>query len=277
MLVKNAISREDLETIKKCKASMEHIGWGIKGVNIIGNSLETGARFIPEKALNILQKSTEKILLGLLKANLLTISKNKQLKEPSSITYKAIVIGSGTVGGFFGSTTGIGTAIFASEMTITTKYILRSIMDIARSQGEDIYSLEGQMQCMEVFALGGKSKDDDGMDTSYYVARAALSSTLKNLTSASLQAAIKTAANSSVVFGSSAMNKFITQIAARFSVLISEKFMAQAVPIAGALGGGSMNFIFINHFQKMATSHFTLRRLERKYGENAVRKAYSKI
>ena len=216
-------------------------------------------------------------MLGLLKANLLPISKNKQLKEASSITYKAIVIGSGTVGGFFGSTTGIGTAIFASEMTITTKYILRSIMDIARSQGEDIYSLEGQMQCMEVFALGGKSKDDDGMDTSYYAARAALSSTLKNLTSASLQAAIKTAANSSVVFGSSAMNKFITQIAARFSVLISEKFMAQAVPIAGALGGGSMNFIFINHFQKMATSHFTLRRLERKYGEDAVRKAYLKI
>ncbi|MDO6470938.1 EcsC family protein [Maribacter sp. 1_MG-2023] len=277
MLVKNALSREDLETIKKCKASMENIGWAIKGVNVIGNSLETGARFIPEKALNILQKSTEKILLGLLKANLLTISKNKQLKEPSSITYKAIVIGSGTVGGFFGSTTGIGTAIFASEMTITTKYILRSIMDIARSQGEDIYSLEGQMQCMEVFALGGKSKDDDSIDTSYYVARAALSSTLKNLTSASLQAAIKTAANSSVVFGSNAMNKFITQIAARFSVLISEKFMAQAVPIAGALGGGSMNFIFINHFQKMATSHFTLRRLERKYGEDAVMKAYSKI
>lgn len=277
MLTKNVISREDLETIKKCKASMEHIGWAIKGVNAIGNSLETGARFIPEKALNVLQKTTEKILLGLLKANLLTISKNKQLKEPSSITYKAIVIGSGTVGGFFGSTTGIGTAIFASEMTITTKYILRSIMDIARSQGEDIYSLEGQMQCMEVFALGGKSKDDDGMDTSYYAARAALSSTLKNLTSASLQAAINTAANSSAAFGSSALNKFITQIAARFSVLISEKFMAQAVPIAGALGGGSMNFIFINHFQKMATSHFTLRRLERKYGEDAVRKAYLKI
>ena len=277
MLVKNAISREDLETIKKCKASMENIGWAIKGVNIVGNSLETGARFIPEKALNVLQKSTEKILLGLLKANLLTISKNKRLKEPSSITYKSIVIGSGTVGGFFGSTTGIGTAIFASEMTIATKYILRSIMDIARSQGEEIYSLEGQMQCMEVFALGGKSKDDDGMDTSYYVARAALSSTLKNLTSASLQAAIKTAANSSIVFGSNAMNKFITQIAARFSVLISEKFMVQAVPIAGALGGGSVNFIFINHFQKMATSHFTLRMLERKYGEDAVRKAYSKI
>ena len=184
---------------------------------------------------------------------------------------------SGAVGGFFGSTTGIGTAIFVSEMTITTKFILRSIMDIARSQGEDIYSLEGQMQCLEVFAIGGKSKDDDGTDTSYYVARAALSSTLQEVSTASVKAAIKAAANSTAIMGSNAMTKFITQIAAKFSVLITEKFMAQAVPIAGAIGGGSMNFIFINHFQKMATAHFTLRRLERKYGEAAIKKVYLEI
>ncbi|MDA9089718.1 EcsC family protein [Maribacter arcticus] len=271
------ISKEDLEAIKKAKTSMENIGWVIKGVNMVGNTLETGAQFIPEKALNVLQKSTERILLGLLKANLLTISKNKELKEPSKVTYKAIAMGSGALGGFFGSLTGVGTAIFASEMTITTKFILRSIMDIARSQGEDIYSLEGQMQCLEVFALGGQSKDDDGMDTSYYLARAALSSSLKEVTAASLKAAIKAAANSTALLGSNAMTKFITQIAARFSVLITEKFMAQAVPIVGAVGGGSMNFIFVNHFQKMATAHFTLRRLERKYGEEPVKKTYNEI
>lgn len=271
------ISKEDLEAIRKAKKSMEHIGWAIKGVNLVGNTLETGSKFIPEKALTLIQKSTEKILLGLLKANLLTISKNKTLKEPSKKTYKAIVMGSGAVGGFFGSMTGVGTAIFVSEMTITTKFILRSIMDIARSQGEDIYSLEGQMQCLEVFALGGQSKDDDGMDTSYYVARAALSAYLKGATAASIQTAIKAAAKGASAMGSNTITKVITQIAARYSVLVTEKFMAQAVPIAGAVGGGSMNFIFINHFQKMATAHFSLRKLERKYGEEAVKKIYLEI
>jgi len=275
--IKHIISQEDLEAIQKAKESMENISWAIKGVNILGNTLETGSKLIPEKALNLLQKSTEKVLLGLLKANLVTISKNKTLKEPSKKTYKAIVMGSGAVGGFFGSTTGIGTAIFISEMTITTKFILRSIMDVARSQGEDIYSLEGQMQCLEVFALGGQSKDDDGTDTSYYVARAALSASLKGATAAGAQAAIKSVAINASVMGSNAVTKFITQIAARFSVLMTEKFMAQAIPIVGAFGGGSINFIFVNHFQKMATAHFALRRLERKYGKDLVQETYENI
>jgi len=275
--IKHIISQEDLEAIQKAKESMENISWAIKGVNILGNTLETGSKLIPEKALNLLQKSTEKVLLGLLKANLVTISKNKTLKEPSKKTYKAIVMGSGAVGGFFGSTTGIGTAIFISEMTITTKFILRSIMDVARSQGEDIYSLEGQMQCLEVFALGGQSKDDDGTDTSYYVARAALSASLKGATAAGAQAAIKSVAINASVMGSNAVTKFITQIAARFSVLMTEKFMAQAIPIVGAFGGGSINFIFVNHFQKMATAHFALRRLERKYGKDLVQETYKNI
>ena len=275
--VKHIISQEDLEVIQKAKESMENISWAIKGVNIIGNTLETGSKLIPEKALNLLQKSTEKVLLGLLKANLVTISKNKTLKEASKKTYKAIVMGSGAVGGFFGSTTGIGTAIFISEMTITTKFILRSIMDVARSQGEDIYSLEGQMQCLEVFALGGQSKDDDGTDTSYYMARAALSASLKGVTAAGAQTAIKSAVIGASVMGSNAVTKFITQIAARFSVLMTEKFMAQAIPIVGAFGGSSINYIFVSHFQKMATAHFALRRLERKYGEDLVQETYENI
>ncbi len=162
-------------------------------------------------------------------------------------------------------------------MTLTTKFILRSIMDVARSQGEDIYSLEGQMQCLEVFALGGQSKDDDGTDTSYYMARAALSTSLKRATAAGARAAIKSAAKGASVMGSNAVSKFITQVTARFSVLITEKFMAQAIPIVGAVGGGSINFIFVNHFQKMATAHFTLRRLERKYGKDLVRETYENI
>ena len=91
MQAKHTISQEDLKAIKKAKMAMEHIGWAIKGVNMVGNSLETGAKLIPEKALQVLQKSTEKVLLGLLKANVLTISKNKRLRKPSRATYKAIV------------------------------------------------------------------------------------------------------------------------------------------------------------------------------------------
>ena len=276
-LVKQIISDQDLQAIMKAKTGMENLSWSIKGVNKLGNTLESGSRFVPKKVLTLIQKSTEKILNGILKANLVTISKSKEFKKPSNKTYKVIVTGSGAAGGFFGSTTGIGTAIFVAEMTLTTKFLMRTILDIARSQGEDIYSLEGQLQCLEVFALGGQSSDDDGVETSYYVTRAALSSTLKNVTASGIKSAIKAGANSVSVMGSNAVTKFIAKIAARLSVLVTEKFVAQAVPFVGAAGGGTINLIFINHFQKMATAHFTLRRLERKYGEQLVKTTYESI
>ena len=46
--------------------------------------------------------------------------------------------------------------------------MLRSIADIARSEGESISALQIKMTCLEVFALGGKSDSDDGSETGYY-------------------------------------------------------------------------------------------------------------
>jgi len=46
------------------------------------------------------------------------------------------------------------------------------------------------------------------------------------------------------------------------------------VPIAGAVGGVALNILFSRHFQSLAEGHFTVRRLERKYGGDAVRQAY---
>ena len=55
---------------------------------------------------------------------------------------------------------------------------------------------------------------------------------------------------------------------------LSEKATAQAVPLIGALGGAAINVVFIQHFQDMAWSHFTMRRLERLYGQDLVRSEY---
>jgi hypothetical protein len=37
-------------------------------------------------------------------------------------------------------------------------------------------------------------------------------------------------------------------------------------PVVGAVGGAAVNLIFMNHFQRIAEGHFTIRRLERIYG-----------
>ncbi|GAH40179.1 unnamed protein product, partial [marine sediment metagenome] len=45
----------------------------------------------------------------------------------------------------------------------------------------------------------------------------------------------------------------------------------------GAVLGATVNTLFIDHFQQMAHGHFTVRRLERKYGSVAVKAAYQAI
>jgi hypothetical protein len=65
--------------------------------------------------------------------------------------------------------------------------------------------------------------------------------------------------------------RFISQVASRFGVVLTQKFAAQALPLVGALGGASVNYLFIEHFQETAQSHFTVRRLERAYGKDIVR------
>ncbi|MNL60800.1 hypothetical protein D3C87_1846440 [compost metagenome] len=43
------------------------------------------------------------------------------------------------------------------------------------------------------------------------------------------------------------------------------------------MGGSSINVLFMDHFQDMARGHFVIRRLERKYGAEEVRRHYQGI
>ncbi|HPY39625.1 MAG TPA: hypothetical protein PLM98_03820, partial [Thiolinea sp.] len=66
-------------------------------------------------------------------------------------------------------------------------------------------------------------------------------------------------------------------VASRFGVVITEKFAAQAVPIVGGVAGATLNVLFINFYQDMATGHFIIKRLEKKYGYAAVKREYNLI
>lgn len=71
--------------------------------------------------------------------------------------------------------------------------------------------------------------------------------------------------------------RLIGAIASRFGIAVSEKLVAQALPVIGAAGGAGINLLFIEHFQQMAEGHFIVKRLERVYGPNYVRKVYEKL
>ncbi len=62
------------------------------------------------------------------------------------------------------------------------------------------------------------------------------------------------------------INSFMAEIVSRFSIVVSDRIAASALPVVGAVGGATVNVIFMNHFQQIAQGHFTVRRLEREYG-----------
>lgn len=171
---------------------------------------------------------------------------------------------SGGISGFF------GLPALGIELPITTTIIMRSIVDIVKSEGESIENLETKLACLEVFALGGRSDLDDPGKSAYFTVRSALA----NLVAESADfIAKKTLADE----GKSALIKFVSKIAEKFSIQLSENVLAKALPIIGSASGAIINTVFINHFQELASGHFAIRRLEIIYGEVIIRKRYQEI
>ena len=74
--------------------------------------------------------------------------------------------------------------------------------------------------------------------------------------------------------GAPVLARLISAIASRFSAVVTEEAAAKAVPVIGAISGGTINYLFMNHFQEMARGDFVVRRLEKKYGTALVEKTY---
>jgi hypothetical protein len=121
-----------------------------------------------------------------------------------------------------------------------------------------------------VFALGGPVSKIKRPETGYFAVRTALARSVA-------EAAQHMAHQGLTSHSTPALVRFITQVAARFGVVVSDKLVAQAVPLVGALGGGLVNFLFIRQFQRTARGHFVVRRLEQRYGQATVRQHYDRI
>ncbi len=164
----------------------------------------------------------------------------------------------------------LGLPALAVELPVSTTIMLRSIAEIARSEGEQLKTPETKLACLEVFALGGRSKADDAVESAYFAVRVALARALA-------EAAEHLAKKGLAQRGAPALVRFITRVAARFGIAVSEKAAAQAIPIIGAVGGALLNTMFIDHFQDMAHGHFIVRRLERTYDPELVKSEYLKL
>ena len=261
--IKMPMSQNELEDLKYAKELLENPGLGARITDALGTAIDKGFELLPAKWSEMVQQITKESLRKALEFAVMTMDDRPKVSSWSFL-HKMLAATSGAVGGAF------GLPALAAELPVSTIIMLRSIADIARSEGEKIKTIEAKLACLEVFALGGKSPGDDSTETGYFVMRAAfareVSEAVKYITKRGLAEK-----------GAPAISRFITTIASRFGVNVSEKFAAQAVPLIGAAGGALINTIFIDHFQDMARGHFIVRRLERVYGIEEVQRQYEEL
>ena len=257
------LSPQDRQALIWAHDQLEHPSFVIRVSNLLGWPLEHAIELLPRQLHTSIHAVAETAIKKALHLAVTTL--HPQSAPPArDRLHRALCMASGAVGGYFGLP---GLLV---ELPFSTSLILRAVADIAQREGEDLSNLESRMACLEVFAIGGYSVEDDAADAGYYGLRLALGVTVS-------QATGFIARNGLSREGAPVIVRLVTALSSRFGLALSEKGAAQAVPILGAAGGAAINLLFMQHFQKMAHAHFTIRRLERHYGQQPVRSAYETL
>jgi hypothetical protein len=255
-----ALTPNELEQLRDARALLENPSLAAKVTDIIGKPLERAMNLLPRQATETVHRAVNKALERALDVALST-SGSRPTASSRDRLHKLAGATSGAVGGFF------GVAGLTVELPVTTVIMLRSIGDIARSEGHDLADGETRLACLEVFALGGTSTSDDAAETGYYAVRAAMASLISD-------AVQHVAARGAAARGTPVLVRLVDKIAARFGLVVQEKVALELFPVVGAASGALINTAFMDHFQSAARGHFIVRRLEKVHGVEAVRTAY---
>ncbi|MGI8601926.1 MAG: EcsC family protein [Verrucomicrobiales bacterium] len=253
----DAADQADLE---RAFCLLEKSSFADKTTRALGTPVSKALALLPADWSGRVNRATEVALEKALTFVVRTL-KDEPHAAASRAAHKLLSGLTGALGGAF------GLPALAIELPLSLMIMLRSIADIARSEGESTRESAAKLACLEVLALGGIGDAQDAAKSGYYAVRMAMA--------AAVSEAIRYVAEKGIVEeGAPALVRLLTKIASRLSLQVTEKSAAQAIPIIGAVGGAAINLLFIDHFQDLARGHFTVRRLERKYGVDKVRDSY---
>ena len=175
--------------------------------NAAGTPIEKLFSMLPQGAADAIQAATNKALQAGLRCAISTV--DDRTRSSAEWIHTSVVMASGAAGGAF------GLPALAIELPVSTVVMLRSIVDIARSEGALVRTPEAGLACLEVFALGGRKGGDDAVESGYFVVRAALAKALA-------EAAEYIAERGLAREGAPAIIRSITQVTVRFGVPVSE-------------------------------------------------------
>ena len=160
------MDKSDTDALRTAVQLLEHPSLAARLTNIVGKPISLVGRALPVGASQAIATATTKSLEAALKVALLTIRNEPQ--ERSQVLHRALAVASGAAGGAFGIVS------LPVELPVSTIIILRSILDIARSEGENLTDPEATLSCVEVLGLGGRTETDDTTKSDYFVIRGIL-------------------------------------------------------------------------------------------------------
>lgn len=260
------LSAPDLASLHAAVEALERTTLVARLNALAGQQVDIIGRFVPQRFAQIGRRASTLAIRAAMHAALGSLDRRPPHpgRKAARGMHRGLAAAVGAAGGAF------GLAGLAFELPLSTTLILRSIAEIARGEGEDLRDPEAALACLEVFALGGRGPGSERVEAGYFAVRGALAQSLHEAAKFLLQRRV-------VDETAPALLRLVTQVAARFGLVVSQKLAAQAMPVLGALGGASLNYAFADHFQRLAHGHFTVRRLERKYGQLLVREEYERL
>ncbi|WP_245276258.1 EcsC family protein [Methylocapsa aurea] len=270
----SGFSAEDQASLERAIAQLERSSLAMRLSSLLGRQVGFIGSVFPAQILDVVNQAAE---IAIKRALVLAVRslEGRPVRDTRRL-HKTVAVLAGAAGGAFGFS---GLPV---ELPFTTTLMLRSIADIARSEGEDLSQPTAAFACLEVFALGGRcdAKEnllqyahlagDPSVETGYFAVRGILAKSVTEAGRYLLERGLGDEAAPLLV-------RFVTQIGARFGVVVSQKLAAQSVPVIGAACGAAINYAFVDHFQTLARGHFTILRLERLYGAAAVRAEYEQL
>lgn len=281
---------EDLKFLDEAALFFADPGKIAKGLAWAGKPVETLQDRLPEKARLTIAVITQKAIEKALVAAVRTLpdrgtshSDDADDREAESLKSSRLHRGLTTMTGAAAGL--IGLPALAFELPLTTVLIMRAISDQARLFGHDLEDLETRLECLLVFTMGvgesaitsasaggaaSKGAPPDSV-AQYFLTRASFVGTMREAVSV-LGAFTTKGLAASIERGSAPLfAKLTASIVEKFQVRVSQKFVAESIPLLGAVGGGALNYAFTDFFVRAARYHFGIRALEKKHGEQIIK------
>ena len=170
VLSQSGFSKSDLADLKHAKALLENPSLAARASAMLGSPIDRGMAMLPSRFQKTIHQASEAAMMKALTVAIGSLNETA-IKPSKNRLHKFAAAASGAIGGAF------GLPALAIELPVSTTIMLRSIADIAKSEGENIQYLDTKLACLTVFALGGRSAKDDAAESGYFAARMAMAHT----------------------------------------------------------------------------------------------------